>query len=584
MASATVTPPPLDDLSATPSTSDTTDTTIKLSHASSPRRLLKGTSAAAKMIGSAIGLPGVFEVGQIAGRLAHQTPNQHHAEVADLGAHLQGMLHIADPDHSLLERQQVELSRDLESVHCQVNDMQRSDRSLSAIRARKRVEELEELPKQTDRLADRQILIHLRMQDLVTQAQNADMNSQLESIVEATSQTQKLLISSLRVPAPESDDFPEDKVLAIDLDSIECQEVEQSYTVMKEQPSFIHGSAMCALTHPDGMVRVTCTTGLLNGVRVMRKSYNSPNRATATQLAKNDLILLSKFTHPNIARLKGVARDMYDQIRDIVVTTAPMTQQGFLESVGDPRAITRYMQGMLEIHMLESMTTQSSWWPGGEVQIQVNYDGHITAIPAAGVVQSSWDRFTPWNTKLSPAAKDILEILYNQYTRSNDPHNPLGLRRFIYGVSHLQPGFTPLDVLKVAVGATLAPSTTFRVILESELPLATFSVGDIVIMENERCVRVLENRFRQIMPTYSERSMLTGDSSDIGGWSSFVTLTLVYASVGWEEALELEPWEVFRTKAEQISQSHSTALHQLCQSEHLCEWKTNTLDTELAVS
>ncbi|KAG8779091.1 hypothetical protein FRC12_024640 [Ceratobasidium sp. 428] len=156
MASTASTPPTLDDLSTTHSTSDTTNTTIKLSRASSPRRLLKGTSAAAKMIGSAIGLPGVSEVGQMAVRLSQQTPNQHRAEVTDLSAHLQDMLHIADPDHSLLERQRVELSRHLESVRRQLDEMKRSNRPLSA--ARERIEELEGLSKQTDRLAARQIL------------------------------------------------------------------------------------------------------------------------------------------------------------------------------------------------------------------------------------------------------------------------------------------------------------------------------------------------------------------------------------------------------------------------------------------
>ncbi|KAG8694018.1 hypothetical protein FRC09_010117 [Ceratobasidium sp. 395] len=222
MASAAFTLPPLDDSSSRPSTSDTTDTTIKLSHVSSPRRLLKGTSAAAKMIGSAIGLPGVSEVGQMAGLLVQQTSNRHHAEVVELGAHLQGMLATADPDHSLLERQRVELSRQLESVHRQVNEMQRNNRPLTAVRARERIEELEGLSKQTDRLATRQILTHLRMQDLATQALHLDMSSQPELIVEATSQTQKLLGSSMCVPAPEPDDFPEDKVSAVGLDSIEC--------------------------------------------------------------------------------------------------------------------------------------------------------------------------------------------------------------------------------------------------------------------------------------------------------------------------------------------------------------------------
>ncbi|KAG8723566.1 hypothetical protein FRC09_002808 [Ceratobasidium sp. 395] len=289
--------PQLDDSSATPITSDTVDTAIKLSHSSSPRRLLKSTSAAVKIIGTAIGIPGVSEVGEKVGRLIQQTSNGHHAEIVDLGAHLQGMLHIADPNRSLLERQLAESSRYLESMRRQVDEMQRGNRPPSAVRARELTEEVERLSKQTDRLADRQILMHLRMQDLAAQARHLDMSSQIESIVETTSQTQKLLIPVMHAPAPEPDDFPEDKVLAIDLDSIECQEVELSYMATKKEFDFICSCPTCAPTHSDNIAfRVTCTTGLLNGVRVMRKSYNSPDRAIATQLAKRDLVSLSKYT------------------------------------------------------------------------------------------------------------------------------------------------------------------------------------------------------------------------------------------------------------------------------------------------
>ncbi|KAG8791865.1 hypothetical protein FRC12_007954 [Ceratobasidium sp. 428] len=100
---------PLDDSSATPTTPDTTDVATKLSHSSSSR-LLRGTSAAVKMIGSAIGIPGVSEVRQMAGQLVLQTSNEHHADTVDLGAHLEAMLHNADPNHSLLERQLAESS------------------------------------------------------------------------------------------------------------------------------------------------------------------------------------------------------------------------------------------------------------------------------------------------------------------------------------------------------------------------------------------------------------------------------------------------------------------------------------------
>ncbi|KAG8743627.1 hypothetical protein FRC12_015015 [Ceratobasidium sp. 428] len=62
---------PLDDSSATPITPDTTDATTKLSS----RRLLKGTSATVKMIGSAIGIPGVSEVRQMAGKLVLVRPS-----------------------------------------------------------------------------------------------------------------------------------------------------------------------------------------------------------------------------------------------------------------------------------------------------------------------------------------------------------------------------------------------------------------------------------------------------------------------------------------------------------------------------
>ncbi|KAG8679387.1 hypothetical protein FRC09_018998, partial [Ceratobasidium sp. 395] len=79
------------------------------------------------------------------------------------------------------------------------------------------------------------------------------------------------------------------------MDSIEYQEVETSYTVTKNILYYMSDSAMCTLTHSEGIVGVTCTTGLLNGVRVMRRSYNSPNRAIATQLAKKALISLSKY-------------------------------------------------------------------------------------------------------------------------------------------------------------------------------------------------------------------------------------------------------------------------------------------------
>ncbi|KAG8779090.1 hypothetical protein FRC12_024639 [Ceratobasidium sp. 428] len=379
--------------------------------------------------------------------------------------------------------------------------------------------------------------------------------------MEATSQTQKLLTSSAPVPASESDDFPEDKFLAIDIDSIECQEVELSYMAMEK-------------------VRVTCTTGLLNGVRVLRKSYNSPDRIITSQLAKRDLASLSKYIHPNYASLKGVARDTHGQIREIVVTTgeqdvrktlqlicffiAPMSQQGFLERVRDPVAIARYMKGMSELHMLEHASNRGSWWKvGSEVQIQANCNGHVTAIPVEG--KSSWNWFNPRDTKPSPAAKYILEIFYDQVGGVGDPQNSPGLHRFIDGVSHLQPGFTSLDVLKLAVDATATPSLSLCHFITYEPPSTTFSAGDFVIIENRRLVRVLEKGSRQVIPIYFQHTFppRLADSSYADGWYSLSTSPSFLG--GWREAIEPEPWKVFRTEAKQISQSHDIALHRLSQ-------------------
>ncbi|KAG8791869.1 hypothetical protein FRC12_007958, partial [Ceratobasidium sp. 428] len=538
MASTTFSYPPLDDSSAAPITSGTTDTSVRLSHSSSPRRLIESTSAVAKMIGSAVGLPGVFEAD------VQQTPNQHHAEVAGLGAHLQGMLLIVDTDNSLLERQRIDLSRHLESARRQVDEMQRSNRPLSSARARDQLEELEGLSKQTDRLAVRQILMHLKMHDLATQARHVDMSSKLESIVKATSQKQKSLVSSVRAPAPEPHDFPEDKVLAIDLDSIECQKVELSYIAIEQQPCSESCSHMCALTHSDGIVRVTCTTGLLNGVRVMRKSYNSPDQAVATQLAKRDIVLLSKYSHPNLASLKGVARDMHGRIREIVTTTAPMTQREFLERVADPQAIARYAKGMLELRELDNMNRRSPvQWIRDVAQIGVNYNGHVTANPAMYKIGKSWDWFQPRNAKLSSTAKDVLKIFYDQVEiYYNLPYDPSGLHRFIDGVSHLQPGFTPLDVLKVAVSAESTPCVSIRTFSTYGPPSATFSAGDFVIIENERCVGVPEKRSRQVRYAHGPQSPSIDASSCTKGWrSSLIPPSALFAT--WYEGIEIEPWK-----------------------------------------
>ncbi|KAG8791866.1 hypothetical protein FRC12_007955 [Ceratobasidium sp. 428] len=400
----------------------------------------------------------------------------------------------------------------------QVDEMQRSDRPLNAFRAREQIEALNRLSKQTAHLADRQILTHLRMQELVTQARHLDLSGQLESIVIATVQTQKTPVSPARVPAPEPDDFPEDKIPAIDLDMIKRHEVELSYMVIDKNPCSESCCFMCALTHSE-QVRVTCTTGLLNGVRVMRKSYNSSNRATATQFARKDLVSLSEYTHPNVASLKGVARDMHGQIREIIVTTAPMTLQGFLARVDDPGAIARYMKGVLELRMLEEM---SPWWMGGGVQIQVNCNGHVTAIPAAGTVALSRDWFNPWPTKPSPAAQDILKIFYEQLDEYKNPQGPLGLPRFVDGVSHLQPGFTPLDVLKVVAGATLTPPKSCGQSITYEPPLTTFSAGDFVGIEDKRRIRVLEKGSCQIMSAYADQSFVhIYPSSCTDGWQRY---------------------------------------------------------------
>ncbi|KAG8724881.1 hypothetical protein FRC09_012544 [Ceratobasidium sp. 395] len=577
----------VDDSSATPVTPDTTDTATKLSHSSSSRRLLKGTSAAVKIIGSAIGIPGVSEVREMAGQLILQTSNEHHAGIADLGAHLEAMLHIADPNHSLLECQLAESSCHLESMRRQVNEMQRNDRLLNAFRGREQIEALDRLSKQAAHLADRQILTHLRMQELATQARHLDLSGQLKSIVKATVQTQNPLMSPARVPAPEPADFPENKIPAIDLDMIERQEVELSYMVIDEKPCSESCHFVCALTHSK--VRVTCTTGLLNGVRVMRKSYNSSNRATATQFVRRDLVSLSEYTHPNVASLKGIARDMHGQIREIVVTTAPMSQYRFLQSVNDPGAIARYMKGILELRMLERMSNSNTWGMRGGVQIQVNCNGHVTAIPAAGTDTSSWDWLIPVTTGLNPAAKDILEIFYDQPRTYDGPQGPPALRRFVDGVSHLQPGFTPLDVLKVAAGAAVSPSLSARSITTDKPPSTTFSAGEIMMMKNGRCVRVHEKQSRHIIPSYTHeppilspesgisvwtpqagfqylRPILKNPSSYTDGWhTSMLMLSDSGYALNWTEDPELEPWEVFRTKAKQLSQVHGTALHQLCQ-------------------
>ncbi|KAG8723564.1 hypothetical protein FRC09_002806 [Ceratobasidium sp. 395] len=326
--------PPSGDSNTTPVTLDTTDTTVSLPHSSSCRRLLKVTSAATKKIGRVIGIPGVSQVAEMAGQLIQQTSSEHHGEIANLGAHLGGILDIVNSDHSLLKRQLAESSRNLESMYRQVDEMRHSDRPLNAFRARERIEELERLSKQTEHWADRQILTHLLMQDLAAEARHIDLSSQLESIVNLKFQTEKPPLPSTRSPAPELENFPEDKIPAIDLDSIKGQEVELSYMAIDEHPCSEHCSYI---------VRVTCTTGLLHGVRVMRKSYNSPDQAIATRLAKRDLVSLSKYIHPNYASLKGVARDIHGQVRDIVMTTAPIAWQMFVERVDDPAAVARYV-------------------------------------------------------------------------------------------------------------------------------------------------------------------------------------------------------------------------------------------------
>ncbi|KAG8756332.1 hypothetical protein FRC12_010607 [Ceratobasidium sp. 428] len=68
MASISSTPP-LGGSSATQTTSQTTGAAVKLSHSTPSRRLLKGASAAMRIIGTTIGLPGVSEVGEKAGQL-----------------------------------------------------------------------------------------------------------------------------------------------------------------------------------------------------------------------------------------------------------------------------------------------------------------------------------------------------------------------------------------------------------------------------------------------------------------------------------------------------------------------------------
>ncbi|KAG8756331.1 hypothetical protein FRC12_010606 [Ceratobasidium sp. 428] len=419
-------------------------------------------------------------------------------------------------------------------------------------------------------------MMRLRTQELATQDLRLDISNLPESIAEVRSLVQNLLIPPVPILAPDHD-LPEAKLPVIDMDLIESQEAEMSYTVIENEFYFIPGSAMRALRYSKGIVCVTVTTGLLGGVRVMRRSYNSPSPAMATQvggqrqtltphqLAKRTVVSLSKYHHPNLACLKGVARDLDGQIREIVFTTAPMTQQQFLERAGDPAAVARYMKGMVQIHELERMDRQTYRWTDNEVQIRVNYNGHVTAIPGT----PTFGRYRSWPKPLfiesSPAA-DILEIFHTQFDQeyNNPQSDPAGLDRFTDGVSHLRLGFTPLDVLKVAASAAAVPTSSKWSFTATGPFLTTFSAGDFVVVEDSCGVKVLEKQSRELASFFYQQSAGGCGSrfGDTGGWLSVRSVS----GICWSEKSELRSWQAFRTKAKQLSQSRNIPLHLIRQA------------------
>ncbi|KAG9081383.1 hypothetical protein FS749_007701 [Ceratobasidium sp. UAMH 11750] len=142
-----------------------------------------------------------------------------------------------------------------------------------------------------------------------------------------------------------TDDNCEDKFTVLAEGQITHQQTLNTYF---EADALLHdgrnGGALNVtfMGNSNDTVLISYTTGLLDGVPVLRKSYNSADPHKAAKVAKRDMKWLEKYSHPNVARIMGVMRSSNGRIQDIVMSKGQMPYKVFLERTTDPAALVNY--------------------------------------------------------------------------------------------------------------------------------------------------------------------------------------------------------------------------------------------------
>ncbi|QRV84517.1 hypothetical protein RhiJN_12533 [Ceratobasidium sp. AG-Ba] len=481
----------------TPDKSTAAPSSSPLSHATTlpPKTLVHRVSAAAKATGSAMGIPGLLDIAHMIGELPKVSSGLE-SELADLGAHLEDLLQVIDPNSVTLHREPSDPSRNLREIQMRLNAMLKDKRSLSATIANRRMGDYERLSRQANYVSNQLIVSRLSAQETAIQELRLETAGHLESLIKIVSELKQPFLPSTCPPSLEFGDIQEENLPTVDPDAfvqqgapysfIETGWFYRSWSLFGENVDEQHQA------WSNQVVRATYTPGMIGRVRVIRKSYTSFCAETAIKCAKWDLALSLRHSHPNFARLNGVVKDPVGRIRELVFTAASKPHNEFLNWVTEPAAFMRFFICMLELDYSYLFRP---------FKMLVDSYGHITAVP------SSEDCLTGsvmWRLELLDSVW-TLSRAFHHLLREFFPSVRLSLRSLsrkrlilMERVSHrLERGFTCLDVIRIARDVNLEPHGLTTMDYSQNEPLPIIAPRAIGTMESDGFVQLSSERETQ---------------------------------------------------------------------------------------
>ncbi|KAF8594573.1 hypothetical protein BDV93DRAFT_529250 [Ceratobasidium sp. AG-I] len=194
-------------------------------------------------------------------------------------------------------------------------------------------------------------------------------------------------------------------------------------------------------------VKATLRSGRFKKMEVSYLTFDEDSEGTAHKLVEEQVKYICQLKHVNVAKFVGVTEG-FSGLDGIVVAMGGIDPSDFLLGSHSGAVWAKCIRGFEAL-------IESGPGPVSAERITIALDGHVVIFPArSGEILAHFSSCWHISGEIDGAVKLLIRIYWNNYWCID----PSYLRLFVNALSKLAPGFTELQIMKIATDCGLFPS------------------------------------------------------------------------------------------------------------------------------